>query len=141
MYHRHVVSKQVFQKVDKARAIPIIRHPKIRGDANPYAPEDEAYFEQRINNHMLNKLAGKRTLRQLYTRQNGCCMVCGQRITSDTGWDTHHLIPKHLGGEWTIANLAMLHPVCHVQVHQNDSVAAALTITCPDFTSGSVSSA
>ena len=177
MYHRHVVSKQAFQKVDnaiwemlwnwacrrhkdkskawikhryftrykgqdwaffasnekggvetivKARAIPIFRHPKIKGNANPYSSTDEGYFEQRINNHMLNKFTGKQTLRQLYKRQNGLCMVCGEQITSNTGWNTHHLIPKYLGGEWKINNLAMLHPICHVQVHQNDLVAAAL---------------
>jgi len=76
---------------------------------------------------MLNKLDGKHMMRYLYDRQNGLCLVCEKRITLITGWNTHHLIQKHLGGKWIAKNLVMLHPVCHVQVHQNNRVAAALT--------------
>jgi RNA-directed DNA polymerase len=179
MYHRHVVSKEVFQDVDSAiwtmlwkwsrrrhrknknmrwvkqryfirhkgrdwtffarnkmggietilRAgdISIIRYPKIRGHANPYDKEDELYFENRIGNNMLNKLDGKHMMCYLYDRQKGLCLVCNKGITLETGWNIHHLLPKHLGGKWIRGNLVMLHPVCHIQVHQNDSVAAALT--------------
>ena len=179
MYHRHVVSKQTFQKVDHeiwkllwkwarrrhngkkdmmwiksryfirhkeqdwtffarnktgdletifmAARISIKRHPKIKGNVNPYDKEDEPYFEKRIENNMLNKLDGKHMMRYLYERQNGLCLVCEKRITLTTGWNTHHLLQKHLGGKWIAKNLVMLHPVCHVQVHQNNRVAAALT--------------
>jgi len=179
MYHRHVVSKQTFQKVDNeiwkmlwkwarrrhsgkkdmmwikrryfirhkgedwtffarnktgeietifhAAKISIIRHPKIKGNVNPYDKVDETYFEKRIDNNMLNKLDGKHMMRYLYERQKGLCLVCEKRITTTTGWNTHHLTPKHLGGKWIAKNLVMLHPICHVQVHQNNSVAAALT--------------
>ena len=34
--------------------------------------------------------------------------------------------PKYLGGQWSAKTLVLLHPVCHVQVHQNLVVAAAL---------------
>ncbi len=179
MYHRHVVSKQIFQQVDneiwkmlwkwarrrhsgrkpmmwikqryfkrhngkdwtfyaknevgsietifKAGEVPIVRHPKIKGHANPYDQQDELYFEKRINDQMLNKFAGKHMLRYLYECQSGNCLVCGCGITSQTGWNAHHLHPKHLGGKWRQDNLVLLHPVCHVQVHQNERVAAALT--------------
>ena len=180
MYHRHVVSKQTYNKVDheiwkllwhwaerrhsnkrrmwikdryfmrhkgqdwtffaknadgelvtiyKASSIPIKRHPKIRATANPYDKEEETYFEQRIENKMLNKLQGKRMLRYLYERQKGCCKVCACKITVTTSWNVHHLMPKYLGGKWEQDNLVLLHPVCHIQVHQNESVAAALTIS------------
>lgn len=114
------------ETIFKASDIPIQRHPKIKAGANPYDVKDEIYFEQRIENNMLNKLAGKRMLRYLYDRQKGCCLVCQQQITVQTGWNTHHLQPKHLGGKWTGENLVLLHPVCHVQIHQNPVVAAAL---------------
>lgn len=126
------------ETIFKASDIKIQRHPKIKATANPYDKEDELYFEQRIENHMLNKLEGKRMLRCLYERQQGCCAVCKQRITVQTGWNAHHLTPRHLGGGWRQENLVLLHPVCHVQVHQNPVVAAALTITCSDATSESV---
>ena len=178
MYHRHIVAKQTFSKIDReiwkmlwawakrrhnrkplmwikqkyfmrykgkdwtffakdkdgnlvtifaASNIKIQRHPKIRATANPYDKEEEAYFEKRIENKMLNQLEGKRMLRYLYDQQHGCCKICKCRITSETGWNAHHLNPKYLGGQWKRDNLVLLHPVCHIQVHQNDSVAAALT--------------
>jgi len=111
-----------------ASKIKIQRHPKIRGRANPYNKEEEAYFEKRIELNMLNKLEGKGMMRSLYNNQNGCCLVCNQRITAITGWNAHHLQPKYLGGKWSFENLVLLHPVCHIQVHQNDAIAAALTI-------------
>ena len=76
---------------------------------------------------MQNKLAGKRMIRYLYDRQEGRCTVCNQLITQRTGYNAHHLQPKYLGGKWTDENLVLLHPVCHIQVHQNAMVAAALS--------------
>lgn len=110
----------------KAGNIKIQRHPKIKGRANPYDKADELYFEQRIEQNMLNKLMGKRMLRYLYDRQQGICPICELKINAQTGWNAHHLLPKHLGGKWTGENLVLLHPVCHIQVHQNHLVAAAL---------------
>ena len=113
----------------EASNVKIQRHPKIKGLANPYDKGDETYFEQRKEQNMLNKLEGKRMLRYLYDRQKGICPICQLKISTTTGWNAHHLTPKHLGGKWTGENLVLLHPVCHIQVHQNPSVAAALTIS------------
>ena len=180
MYHRHIVAKKTFYKIDhqiwtmlwkwagrrhknksttwiknkyfmrhkgqdwtffakdedgnlltifKASDIPIQRHPKIRGTANPYDKKQETYFEQRIEQKMFNKLEGRYMLRYLYDKQKGCCPVCDLKITVQTGWHAHHITPKYLGGKWTRENLLLLHPICHVQVHQNESVAAAFTST------------
>jgi len=117
------------ETIFKASDVKIQRHPKIKGRANPYEVADETYFEKRLELSMLNKLEGKRMLRYLYERQKGCCLICQQPINAQTGWNAHHLTPKHLGGRWTQENLVLLHPVCHIQVHQNQSVAAALTIS------------
>lgn len=181
MYHRHIVAKETFSKVDnavwqklwkwsirrhkrkknlhwikqryfirhkgrdwtffavnkdgykdtifQASDISIRRHPKIKSNANPYSREWEVYFENRKDEIMLNKLEGKRMMRYLYDRQKGCCLVCGQKITSTTGYNTHHLIEKHLGGKWIRENLVLLHPVCHIQIHQNSKLNAALTLS------------
>ena len=178
MYHRHVVSKATFSKVDhqiwqmlwrwpyrrhahrknlkwiktryfmrykgrdwtffandehgnlntifRASDIPIRRHVKIKGRANPYDASQEMYFEQRSDQLMQHKLVGKRMITFIYRRQQGLCPVCQQKITEQTGWNAHHLTPKYLGGQWSAENLVLLHPVCHVQVHQNPVVAAAL---------------
>lgn len=112
-----------------AVSVPIRRHIKIRSSANPFNDTDEIYFEQRLQYQMFNKLTGKRMHRYIYDRQIGKCALCQQAISSKTGWHLHHLIPKHLGGNWTVENLVMVHPVCHVQIHHNEIAAAALTIS------------
>lgn len=111
----------------KATSIPIQRHIKIRSAANPFDNEDEIYFEQRLQKQRYHKLVGRRVHQIIHSRQKGKCALCKQPISEQTGVHLHHLIPKHLGGKWTIANLVMLHPVCHVQVHQNKVATAALT--------------
>ena len=113
----------------RAGDISIQRHPKIKGLANPYDKKDELYFEKRLEMNMLNKFEGKQMLRYLYEQQKGCCLVCQQSITVQSGWNAHHLVPKYLGGKWNAGNLVLLHPVCHIQVHQNKSVAAVLAKT------------
>lgn len=65
-------------------------------------------------------------MRYLYNEQKGKCPVCGHRMDAKTGWNIHHLLPKHLGGRWIVENLVILHPFCHIQVHQNEFKATAL---------------
>lgn len=103
----------------RAGSVPIKYQYPIRADANPYDPDDELYFEQRQDKKMLEKIEGKRRLRLLYQYQKGRCPVCKEKITEQTGWHTHHITPKYLGGTDELANLVLLHPVCHVQVHAN----------------------
>jgi len=110
----------------RAGEIKIQRHPKIKGLANPYDEREEIYFEKRLEMNMLHKLTGKHMLRYLYEQQNGRCVICQQHITAKSGWNAHHLVPKYLGGKWKAQNLVLLHPVCHIQVHQNKEVAAVL---------------
>ena len=113
----------------KATSIPIQSHIKIRSAANPFDVADEIYFEQRQQKQMYHKLEGKRVHQLIHSRQKGNYVLCNQAINEQSGWHLHHLIPKHLGGKWTMANLVMVHPVCHVQIHQNEVAAAALTIS------------
>ena len=100
-----------------AGKIPIKRHAAINGKANPYDPADEMYFEQRSGREMRTKLEGRRKLNHLYYKQEGRCLRCKQRITLESGWNIHHLIPKYLGGKDTFDNLVLLHPICHQQLH------------------------
>ena len=53
---------QVNIQLFKASSVPIKRHPKIKGEANPYDPAWEVYFEERLNVKMENNLKGKRKL-------------------------------------------------------------------------------
>ncbi len=104
---------------------PIERHVKIKGAANPYDPEFETYFEERLSLTMKENLKGKRKLLNLWQVQEGKCPICGEKITKETGWNIHHILPKAQGGNDRMTNLVLLHPNCHRQVHsQNGRVAA-----------------
>ena len=98
----------------------IIRHIKVRAPANPYDPAWEAYFEKRDDRHMRLSLIGKRQLSQLWKEQQGRCALCGDRITQQTGWHSHHIVWRVNGGTDHISNRVLLHPICHWQVHARD---------------------
>jgi RNA-directed DNA polymerase len=105
------------RRLFSAASVPIRRHAKIRGEANPYDPAWEAYFEHRLGVKMEATLAGRRTLLFLWKRQGGRCPRCGQPITSLTGWHSHHVIWRSRGGPDTALNRHLLHPTCHRQLH------------------------
>lgn len=169
-YHRHIVSKTTFAKVDRAifEAIwrwacrrhpnkgkrwirdryfktegnrqwvfygeyngkehllirasdtPIRRHTKIQGEANPYDPAWEMYFEKRLSVKMLGNIRGRKQLLSLWKEQSGICPVCNQPITQITGWHNHHIIWRLRGGTDKADNRVLLHPTCHLQVHSRD---------------------
>lgn len=96
---------------------PIRRHTKIKGDANPYDPNWEIYFEQRLGVKMVNNLRHRRQLLRLWKEQNGICPICQQKITKLTGWDNHHIVWRTQGGTDKSDNRVLLHPTCHHQVH------------------------
>jgi RNA-directed DNA polymerase len=171
-YHRHIVSKQTFNKVDwyihwmvrrwarkkhrrksvtwvkqryfktvgnqhwvftgqvrnaggsmkqvrlyQAAKMPIVRHRKIKGAANPYDAEWELYFEKRFKRQMADTLQGHGRLLWLWLKQDGKCLVCGQKLTEEKDWHTHHLHQRVEGGKDTLDNLVLLHSNCHRQVH------------------------
>ena len=101
----------------RAATVPIKRHIKIRGEANPYSPEWETYFERRIDVQMEANLKGYKRLLSLWYEQNGLCPICQEKITKITGWHSHHIIYRSHGGGDGNSNRVLLHPNCHNQVH------------------------
>ena len=95
----------------------IVRHVAIRGEANPFDPTWEEYFEERWTRKMLQTLAGQSRLRFLWQRQEGKCRVCGEPLAPPRGYQTHHRRWRVYGGEDLAYNLELLHPNCHRQVH------------------------
>jgi RNA-directed DNA polymerase len=106
-------------KLRNAADVAIVRHVKIQGEATPYDPRFEEYFEKRLTLKMEKNLAGRRKLRYLWRRQKGQCPVCGERITAVTRWHVHHLVRRVDGGSDASSNLWLLHPDCHRQHHAN----------------------
>jgi RNA-directed DNA polymerase len=101
----------------RASDTPIRRHVKIKGNANPFDPAWEGYFEERLGLTMRNALKGQGRLRRLWLNQNGRCPNCKEQIGRDTGWNLHHTLPKAQGGSDNMSNLVLLHPNCHRQIH------------------------
>jgi RNA-directed DNA polymerase len=103
---------------------PVKRHTKVCGEASPYDPNWEQYFEHRLEIQMAQKLKGYRTLLYLWYEQDGKRPVCGQKITKSTGWNAHHIVWRSRGVSDGISNLVLLHPVRHRQVHSSGLIVA-----------------
>jgi RNA-directed DNA polymerase len=107
--------------LSRAGDVPIKRHVKVQGAANPYDPQWEVYFEERLGVKMAHHLKGRRQLLYLWQQQDGLCPVCHQKITRLTGWHNHHIVWRTHGGGDMASNRVLLHPNCHRQVHSQSS--------------------
>jgi RNA-directed DNA polymerase len=92
---------------------PIRRHRRIKVAANPFDPQWESYFEDRLGLAMLDSLKGRKRLIRLWLNQERACPVCRQMITKSSGWRLFHLDRVVDGGTDASRNLVMLHPDCH----------------------------
>jgi RNA-directed DNA polymerase len=90
----------------------IVRHVKVKSDANPFDPAWDSYFTQRQGMRMLERLQGRGFQKRLWQQQQGQCPGCGQLIEHDDRWVIQPVIPFESGGARSITNLKMLHPSC-----------------------------
>ena len=100
-----------------ASDVPIRRHIKVKGEANPFDPKWEAYFERNLTLKMKSSLAGQRKQLSLWLRQDGICPGCSEKLTEERGWHVHHIIPWVISKDDRMSNLLMVHPNCHRQLH------------------------
>ncbi|NEZ60910.1 group II intron reverse transcriptase/maturase [Leptolyngbyaceae cyanobacterium CCMR0081] len=112
-----------------AADVRIQRHTKVRGKANPYDPAWETYFEHRVDVQMKTSLKGRQQLLFLWKQQQGICPNCGQKITQETGWHSHHVIWRVHGGSDKADNRILLHPNCHRQVHHQETKERSRVLT------------
>jgi RNA-directed DNA polymerase len=103
----------------KTSDVRIQRHVKILATANPFDAPHEEYFEKRTALKMAGRLSGRRKLLAIWQRQRGRCPICCERITTETGWNLHHIVQRVDGGSDDSSNLCLLHPVCHQQGHSS----------------------
>ena len=115
----------------RAADVAIKRHIKIRGDANPYDPEDECYFDQRLRMKWLMGEKGVGKLRRLWLQQAGICPLCQQKLTNKAECELHHIVRRVDGGSDNLANLVLLHPNCHQQVRNR-----GISVAKPGLTKG-----
>ena len=116
-YVKNLQGKKILRSLAQTGDTKIIRHVKVREQANPFDPSWAEYFETRLGFTMKSSLSGKRRLLYLWQRQDGNCPHCRQKITEETGWQLHHVIRRADGGGDETSNLLLLHPTCHRQLH------------------------
>ncbi|MFB2759836.1 group II intron reverse transcriptase/maturase [Shewanella xiamenensis] len=111
------LEKGKFARLTYTMDTPIKRHTKIKAEANPYLPEFEEYFEQRLERAWKDSMHGRDKLLTLWLRQRKRCVLCHHLITRATGWNIHHIVERVKGGSDKLSNLVLLHPNCHRQLH------------------------
>jgi len=58
----------------------IVRHVRVRSDANPFDPAWDSYFAERQGSRMLKRLQDRGFPKRLWQQQEGKCPGCGQLI-------------------------------------------------------------
>ncbi|SCU78764.1 RNA-directed DNA polymerase (Reverse transcriptase Retron-type) (fragment) [Cupriavidus necator] len=101
----------------------IRRHKKVRADYHPFDPAQEMYGEKLRQTRMSEDMSHRKQWIKLYMSQRGLCAVCQSKITKETGWDDHHIVPRVLGGSDALGNRVLVHPGCHIQVHHYGRIA------------------
>lgn len=131
-YFKHVGSRKWVFKAKSGEILlnaadtKIVRHIKIKGDYNPFDPEWEMYSEERLQKQMAKHLKHRERLLKIWKTQDGRCPCCEEKITTETGWDLHHIVKRMDGGTEELSNLKLLHPNCHKQLHYGNIVAGSL---------------
>lgn len=97
----------------------IVRHVKVKQDANPYDPAWELYFEERLDRKMRRSLSW--VPRTLWIRQGGQCPICSEKLSYERDWNVHHVLYRCHGGTSVLDNLQLLHANCHRQLHARDA--------------------
>ena len=86
--------KERLSKLARAGDTPIRRHVKIRGEANPYDPKWEEYFEERLSRTMKEKLQDRKRWLRLWLNQKGRCPVCHEVLAEGSGWHVQPPAPQ-----------------------------------------------
>ncbi len=95
----------------------IVRYAKVKGDYNPFHPNDVAYGE-RLRVQRMGETIWSVQRVSLWFNQNGKCALCEQEIDmADENMDDHHIVYRQLGGSDALSNRVLLHPICHRRVH------------------------
>jgi RNA-directed DNA polymerase len=89
------------------------RYLQVKGEANPFDPDGEAYFHARDQSLALRASSPFRA--KILTQQHGLCPGCRQMIQVEEDVERHHRDGHHQNNH--LVNLVLLHPTCHHQVH------------------------
>ena len=102
--------KPLYCKLEYATDTKIIRFKKIVAEANPFDVYWTDFFEEREGEKLLNSTTGREKLLTIWRRQGRRCPVCGDIITSETGFKVHTPAGKN-------SRKIMVHKECHEEIH------------------------
>lgn len=100
----------LYCKLEYATDTKIIRFKKIVAEANPFDEYWTDYFEEREGEKLLNSTKGREKLLSIWRRQGRRYPVCGDLITSETGFKVHTQAGKN-------SRKIMVHKECHEEIH------------------------
>jgi len=103
---------------------------KVKADVNPFDETWMGYFEEREGEKMLHSLKGRDALLRIWRNQRGRCHVCGEKLTSETGFKMH--THKTAGG---VMRKTMVHKECHRSLHSGSPDFESVLLT-EDFAEG-----
>ena len=94
----------------------IVRHVKIRAEANPFDPHWEPYFEQRALSKLLKSAEGRRTELRILKKQQGKCPICQEMLGER--YHVHRIVGRAPGSDVPgTPNLILMHKTCYRQTH------------------------
>jgi RNA-directed DNA polymerase len=110
-----VKGRMVIYRLYAVNRTKIVRHVRIREEANPFDPRWERYFEQRSLSKLLHGAKGRDVELRMLKKQGGKCPICQQMLG-----ENHRAYPavagRAVGGdEPDTPRLVLMHTTCHRQ--------------------------
>jgi RNA-directed DNA polymerase len=93
---------------------PIERHVMVKGTSSPDDPKLSDYWRKRQAAKARDLTFSKQKLAK---RQKGRCLECFESLFNGEELQVHHMLARSLGGQNTYSNLALVHLLCHQQIH------------------------
>src|SRR5216683_815906 len=93
---------------------PIERHVLVKGTASPDDPRLKDYWMKRQAAKAKDLTFSKQKLAK---RQYGRCPECGDSLFNEEELQVHHRLARSQGGKNNYGNLALVHLLCHQQIH------------------------
>jgi RNA-directed DNA polymerase len=95
----------------------IVRHRLVRSTYSPDDPTLQEYWRQRrAKPHVTTSRQ-----RLLAQRQQGQCPICHQHLDNGEALHIHHVMSLKHGGKEDLANLRLVHHMCHRQIHSSSA--------------------
>ena len=114
-YFKKSNAKQDILKLKLLSSICFVQYTQIKGDANPFDPEYDKYFDQRETQKMLVTLKGRDSLLYLWKKQDRKCPLCGMPIDRILPWN---VTEKVVNGK---IQRSLVHDKCYKQFRKQQN--------------------